>query len=68
MKRYKNKADINIERKYNYWRGMVKHLLDDDIDKYDEEIIRDYFANGLTPKQTAKELLSELPVDEDDSL
>ena len=66
MKRYKDKADIDIERKYNYWRGMVKRLLDDDINRYDEEIIRNYFADGLTPKQTAIELLSELTIEEDD--
>lgn len=57
-----------VNKKYDAWFNelisiMINYNLD--LEKYDQEIIRNYFADGLTPEETLKELLSEveLPTD-----
>lgn len=57
-----NKEDIF----YNNWRGWlieygIKKDVNFNIDNYDEEILRDLFANGNKISKAYKELLSEPP-------
>ena len=55
--------DTKIETYYRNWRGwLIRYLMEhnDDIKNYDEEIIRDLFAKGITVKQAYKELQTEL--------
>jgi hypothetical protein len=37
-----------------------------DLKKYNKEIIADYFAEGLTPEETYKQLLSELELPDEE--
>jgi hypothetical protein len=54
--------DNKIKAYYRNWRGwLIKYLMEhnDDIKNYDDEIIRELFAEGMTIKQAYKELQSE---------
>jgi len=68
-------AENNIrQRNDDYWYlGWYSDLVEifftnaGKMDKYNPETIRDFYAAGLTPEETYKELLSELTIEDDDN-
>ena len=60
--------DSLVNKKYESWfYELISVMIHNNLDpeRYDQELIRNYFADGLTPEETLKELLSEveLPTD-----
>lgn len=63
-----NNLDVKIEKYYRNWRGyLIKYLAKhgDDIDNYNDEIIRELFADGLTTKQAYRQLQTEIKKETD---
>ena len=64
-----NLRQRNDDARYMDWYSClvdVFYINSGKMDKYDAEIIRDYYAVGLSPEQTYKELLSELTIEEEE--
>ena len=61
------RESIDLDR-YSEWHGELINIFEretgnfENIKQYDEEIVRDYYANGYTAESTYKELLSELTI------
>lgn len=52
-------------RHYFNWLLDLAHICIDhneDVKKFDDDMMHDYYSNGLTPYEAFQELLSELPV------
>ena len=64
-----NSIDYKIHNRYCNWiYDLTKICFNKgmDLKKYNKEIIADYFAEGLTPEETYKQLLSELELPDEE--
>ena len=71
IKHLKSCANKN-ECKFRTWyEGFISYCIEMDgdnneLDKYNPEFIREYYAQGLSPEQAYKECKSDLLIEEDE--
>ena len=65
----KKNIDEQIACSFYKWKSNLRRICtihELNVDNYNPEIIEDFFADGLTPKEAYKQLLSELELPQND--